>query len=104
MNIETNASLILGVLSVYFLGIIALGIFYSRKAKSSEDFILASHSLSTPFVTASVVATWLGGAVILGGATEAFVGGLQAVIWDPFSPETPCGGPHPSCQELIKAS
>jgi SSS family solute:Na+ symporter len=86
MNIETNSSLILGVLSVYFLGIIALGIFYSRKAKSSEDFILASHSLSTSFVTGSVVATWLGGAVILGGATEAFVGGLQAVIWDPFSP------------------
>ncbi len=86
MNIETNSSLILGVLLAYFLGIIALGTFYSRKAKSSKDFILAGHSLSTPFVTASVVATWLGGAVILGGSTEAFNGGLQAVIWDPFSP------------------
>ena len=40
MNIETNSSLILGVLLAYFLGIIALGTFYSRKAKSSKDFIL----------------------------------------------------------------
>ena len=86
VDISESSNLILGSVAVYFLTIIGLGLFYSRRAKSSEDFILASHSLSTPFVTGSVVATWLGGAVILGGAKEAYVGGFQAIVWDPWSP------------------
>ncbi len=86
MGIGENSTLVTVILSLYFLTIIALGIFYSRRNKSTEDFILASHSLSTPFVTGSVVATWLGGAVIIGGATEAYVGGFQAIVWDPWSP------------------
>ena len=86
MNIGESSNLILAVLSLYFLIIIGIGIFYSRKAKSTDDFILAGHSLSTPFVTGSVVATWLGGAVIIGGAREAYIGGFQAIIWDPWSP------------------
>lgn len=86
MDIGDSASLILATLSVYFIAIVGLGLFYSRRSKSSEDFILASHSLSTPFVTGSVVATWLGGAVVLGGATEAYVGGFQAIVWDPWAP------------------
>jgi SSS family solute:Na+ symporter len=86
MDIGESSNLILGTLSLYFLTIIGLGFFYSRKAKSTDDFILAGHSLSTPFVTGSVVATWLGGAVILGGAKEAYIGGFQAIVWDPWSP------------------
>ena len=78
--------MIILILSGYFLTVVALGVYYSRRSKSTEDFILAGHSLTTPFVTGSVVATWLGGAVILGGATEAFVGGFQAIVWDPWSP------------------
>jgi Na+/proline symporter len=86
MEVGANSNVILVTLCIYFLTIIGLGLFYSRRAKSSEDFILASHSLSTPFVTGSVVATWLGGAVILGGAKEAYLSGFQAIVWDPWSP------------------
>ena len=86
MDIGDNANLILIVLCLYFAAIVGIGIYDSRRAQSSEDFILASHSLTTPFVTGSVVATWLGGAIILGGATEAYVGGFQAIVWDPWSP------------------
>ncbi len=86
MDLGESSNLLLGTLSLYFLSIIGIGIFYSRKAKSTDDFILAGHSLSTPFVTGSVVATWLGGAVIIGGAKEAYVGGFQAIVWDPWSP------------------
>lgn len=74
------------ILFIYFAVVLGFGVFYSRRANSTEDFILASHSLSTPFVTGSVVATWLGGAVIIGGAREAYVGGFQAIVWDPWSP------------------
>jgi len=86
MEIVESSNLTLVILSLYFLCVIGFGVFYSRKAKSTDDFILAGHTLSTPFVTGSVVATWLGGAVILGGAREAYVGGFQAIVWDPWSP------------------
>ncbi len=86
MDTGENAQLTLVILALYFVIVVGLGIFYSRRAHSTEDFILAGHSLSTPFVTGSVVATWLGGAIILGGATEAYVGGFQAIVWDPLSP------------------
>lgn len=56
VDISASSNLILGSVAVYFLTIIGLGLFYSRRAKSSEDFILASHSLSTPFVTGSLAA------------------------------------------------
>ena len=86
MEISENSQLILFILVVYFLVVVGLGIYYSRRSRSTKDFILAGHSLTTPFVTGSVVATWMGGAIILGGATEAFVGGFQAIVWDPWSP------------------
>lgn len=86
MEIAESSVFVLPALSLYFLCVIGFGMFYSRRATSTDDFILAHHSLSTPFVTGSVVATWLGGAVIIGGAREAYVGGFQAIVWDPWSP------------------
>lgn len=86
MELGDNTQITLAILILYFLVVVGLGIFYSRRAHSTEDFILAGHSLSTPFVMGSVVATWTGGAVILGGASEAFTGGFQAIVWDPWSP------------------
>ena len=86
MDTMQGAGLSLYALVLYFAVVVCMGVFYSRRASSTEDFILAGHSLSTPFVTASVVATWLGGAVVLGGAREAYVGGFQAIVWDPWSP------------------
>jgi len=86
MEPGSHSPLILGALAVYSLAIVGLGLFYARRATSTESFILAGHSLSAPFVCASVVATWLGGAVVIGGASEAYVGGFQAIVWDPWSP------------------
>jgi Na+/proline symporter len=42
------------VLLLYFAVVICLGVFYSRRTHSTEDLILAGHSLSTPFVTGTV--------------------------------------------------
>jgi Na+/proline symporter len=86
MDAGQGANFSLYALVVYFAVVVCIGIFYSRRNDSTEDFILAGHSLSTPFVTGSVVATWLGGAVVLGGAREAYLGGFQAIVWDPWSP------------------
>ena len=73
-------------LAVYFIVIVLIGVKYSKRAKTTNDYILADRGLTTPFVTASVTATWIGGAVILGGATNAFTGGFQSIVWDPWSP------------------
>ena len=86
MDIGDNSNPVLIALGLYVATIIGLGIFYSRRNASTEDFILAGQSLSTPMVCGSVVATWLGGAVVIGGAREAYTGGFQAIVWDPWSP------------------
>ncbi|MEM9386366.1 MAG: hypothetical protein AAGA68_15010 [Pseudomonadota bacterium] len=86
MEIADHASLVLIALGFYVAMVIGLALYYSRRTGSTEDFILAGHSLSAPFVCGSVVATWLGGAVVIGSAREAYVGGFQAIVWDPWSP------------------
>ena len=86
MEISDNASFIAIALGLYLAVIVGLGVYYSRRADSTENFILAGHSLSAPFVCGSVVATWLGCAVVIGDAREAYVGGFQAIVWDPWSP------------------
>ncbi|MEO0421314.1 MAG: hypothetical protein AAF184_03190 [Pseudomonadota bacterium] len=86
MDIADHASLVLIALGLYVATVVGLGLYYARRAGSTEDFILAGHSLSAPFVCGSVVATWLGGAVVIGSAREAYVGGFQAIVWDPWSP------------------
>lgn len=86
MEAGAGSAYILAALGIYVLIIIGLGVYYARRSDTTEDFILAGHSLSTPLVCGSVVATWLGGAVVIGGATEAYTGGFQAIVWDPFSP------------------
>ena len=50
-NTQHQSKRILGTgfsLAITIGGIIGLGIFYSRRNDSTEDFILAGHSLSTP--------------------------------------------------------
>ena len=86
MEASAGSAYIFAALGAYVAVIVGLGVYYARRADTTEDFILAGHSLTTPYVCGSVVATWLGGAVVLGGATEAYSGGFQAIVWDPWSP------------------
>ncbi len=88
MKIEVfeSSGLILTFIGLFLAVAIGIGLYYKNKIEDTEDFAAAGRSLTWPFVMASVVATWIGAAVIIGGATEVYEYGFQGIIWDPFAP------------------
>ena len=77
-------ALIFTAIALYLAGMIGLGIYASRRAKTSVDFMVAGRSLGLPIATATMLATWMGAATIMGAAGAAYHGGFLAVIADPF--------------------
>ncbi|NLD18625.1 MAG: sodium:solute symporter [Clostridiales bacterium] len=65
---------------VYFVIVIGVGIFASRKAKSKEDFLVAGRSLPLPMFTAAMAAVVIGGGCTIGGTTLAYNSGIGG-IW-----------------------
>ncbi len=72
--------------SFYCVVIIGVGFYYSNRVNEDEDLVLASRSMTLPFLISSVVATWIGAGVVMGAATEAFTFGFQGIIFDPIAP------------------
>jgi SSS family solute:Na+ symporter len=64
----------------YFAIILFLGLKFSRRMKSLEDFFLASRSLSARLVFLSLTASWFGATSILVTTDEAYRVGVSA-IW-----------------------
>ena len=75
---------IMVTVAVYLVGMITLGIYAARRAKSSTDFMVAGRKLGLPVATATMLATWMGAGTIMGAAGAAYGGGFLAVIADPF--------------------
>jgi SSS family solute:Na+ symporter len=73
--VQTEFFLLLGV---YFILIVFVGLKFSRRMKSLEDFFLASRSLSGLFIFVSLTASWFGATSILVTTDEAFRIGLSA--------------------------
>lgn len=86
VQVFATSKWILLFISIYFIGIIGVGIYYSKRVNEDEDLILASRSMTLPFLISSIVATWIGAGVVMGAATEAFTFGFQGIIFDPFAP------------------
>ncbi len=88
MHVEVfgTSGVILFCVGLFLAVAIAIGLFYKKRIDATEDFAAAGRSLTWPFIMASVVATWIGAAVILGGATEVYEYGFQGIVWDPFAP------------------
>lgn len=86
INVFDLSGLILLCVGLFLAVAVGIGWFYRGKINSSEDFAAAGRTLTWPFIMASVVATWIGAAVILGGATEVYKYGFQGIVWDPFAP------------------
>ena len=80
------SGLILLSIGLFLTVAVVIGLFYKKKIDTSEDFAAAGRSLTWPYIMASVVDTWIGAAVILGGATEVYEYGFQGIVWDPFAP------------------
>lgn len=69
---------------IYMLLMIPIGIYASRRVKSSGDFVLAGRHLPFTMALATVFATWFGSETLLGAGSEMAQGGFLSVIEDPF--------------------
>lgn len=70
--------------AIYMLGMLGVGFYASKKSQTVTDFMVAGRGLSLPILSMTVLATWFGGAMMLGGAGAAFDGGMLGVIADPW--------------------
>lgn len=69
------------VLILYFIGMIAMGLYWNRKSKSSEDFMLGGRSMG-PLVTAlTLQTTAMSGFMFMGGPSEAYAMGYFAIFY-----------------------
>lgn len=69
---------------LYMLLMIPIGIYASRRVKSSQDFVLAGRHLPFTMAMATVFATWFGSETFLGAGSRMAEGGFLSVIEDPF--------------------
>ena len=70
--------------AVYIVIMLAIGIYSSRKTHSVAEFAVAGRSMPLSLCTATIVATWFGGGVMIGVAGSAYDDGMLGVIADPF--------------------
>ena len=69
------------IIVVYFVAVMVAGIAWLRKGKTSEDYFLASRTLTMPAFVATLVATWYGG--ILGVGEFTYQSGIS--VWMVFA-------------------
>lgn len=86
IEVFQSANWILTILGLFILFVLYMGFRYAGRIGESDDLALAGRGLSLPFLVPSICATWICAGAMMGAAGEAYVGGLQAVIFDPFAP------------------
>ena len=79
INILTQSSAIILTI-VLSLAFLILGIFYSRKYKGINNYLVADRSIGTFSLTTSLVASALGAWILFGPSSAATWGGIGAVI------------------------
>jgi len=68
------------VLAVYFLALIAVGYYASRKVKGMEDYTIAGRRLNYPILLGTLVGTAVGAAATIGKAGKAYeIGGIMII-------------------------
>ena len=79
-KLELNFEMV-AIVAVYFLGLMAVGAWASRKVKTSEDYILAGRNLGFWVFTILIVACICSGMTILGTSGLGYVTGWPT-IWE----------------------
>ena len=70
--------------AIYIAIMAAVAIYASRRTHSATEFVLAGRSLSLGLCTTTIMATWFGGGMLMGGSGAAYEDGMLGVIADPF--------------------
>lgn len=69
------------VLIIYFIGMISMGLYWNKRAKNSEDYMLGGRSMG-PLVTAlTLQTTAMSGFMFMGGPAEAYALGYYAIFY-----------------------
>jgi SSS family transporter len=69
---------------VYILMQLWVGVYFSRRITSEDDYLLAGRSLGTGMASLSVFATWFGAETCIGAAGSVYENGLSGATIDPF--------------------
>ncbi len=69
---------------VYIIVSVGIGLYASRRVKTTTDYVVAGHHLPLPFIIATVFATWFGSETVLGIPAKFMNEGLKGVVADPF--------------------
>ena len=67
-----------GIIFAYFFAMIAIGIYASRHQHSVEDYFVAGRRIGTFSIACLWLASWVGGAAIVGGAAKAYEVGISS--------------------------
>jgi len=69
------------IITLYFLGMLAVGVVSRRKTKVADDFFVAGRKNSSLLITGSLLATIIGGSATVGMAGLGFTRGLTGAWW-----------------------
>lgn len=76
--------MLLTFVALYLALTIVVGVWASRKVKSTNDFVVAGRKLPLYVATSAMFATWFGSETVMGAPSEFVEGGVLAIIEDPF--------------------
>ncbi len=79
-----KVSLALVATMVYMASTLVIGYIASKKIKGLEDYIVAGRRLGFPLTYGTILATWFGTGLAIGGASIAYIYGYRGVIMDPI--------------------
>ncbi len=80
---STETIIFTGV-AIYMLIMLGVGAYASKKTHTITEFMVAGRGLPIWICSMTVIATWFGGAIMLGGAGAAYEDGMMGVIEDPW--------------------
>lgn len=70
----------LGIIGIYLVGMVLIGILCVRKVKNADDYYTAGHSFGPMVLMATVCATIIGGSGLMGRAGVAYSSGFKAIL------------------------
>ena len=73
-NIDTN------IIFGFLLLNLAVGLYYGRKVKNLKDYALGGRNFNTATLTATIVATWIGGGFLTYTVSEVYRDGLWFIV------------------------
>lgn len=70
----------LGIIGLYLIAMVAVGVYFVRRVKDAGDYYVAGRSLGPAVMMATVCATIIGGSGLMGRAGVAYSSGFKAVL------------------------